>query len=183
MIDVSATTLVPSLAALASLKRTGVLDALVTEYELERQVVAQHLECPQQHVHVVLSPASAAVSADELARAGEFHIRARLEAIHVIATDPAPPVTWRELAPTHVGVSRHGTDTWLWVGGDAAAEILTPELVRRRIPPAHPTHEGAPVVDAVVLPIGVDVRALLRDVAALCDVVDVDRNGRPFPPV
>lgn len=181
MINLRETTLVPSLAALAALKLSGTLDDLAAEYFAEKDVVSEYLGVDPARVSVVLSPAAVAIDADALGEARNPAIRTRLEAIHVILPDPAPQPTWRELGPSEIGVSRHGTDTWLWAGGDPASEILTPELGRRRIPWSSPIVNERAVPEAIALRIGVDVRALVRDVAAVCVVVDVDRNGRPFP--
>ncbi len=184
MIDVKRTTLVPSLRALTAFKTRGELDALMVEYSTEREVVAAAISRSVDEIIVELSPAARVANERELLRApGVPSVRRRLVSAHAIRSEPYPTSTHRVLTVDTVGIDRRVQDTWLWFAGDNAREAIAAVLAALRVSAATPQVDDWPVADAVAIGAQPSLKPLLRALAELATVVDVDHNGRPFPGV
>jgi len=182
MIDVKSTTLVPSFRALIAFKRTGDLTELMAEGAAERAVIVQHVGCELRDVTVLLAPAALAVSLKDLDRAAaDPGVRRRLTRIHAIHPEAMPHAFHRHLAVDQIGHSRHGDDEWLWAGGPAAAKIIAGALEQRLVQWRSPLSDLWPVDEATIVPVHIKSTLLIEHLSALADVVDVDRNGRPYP--
>lgn len=182
MIDVKHTTLMPSLRALTAFTVRGELDALMAEYSAERAVVAAAIGRPLEEVTVELAPAARAATARDLTKApGAAAVRRRLVKIHAIHPQPFPVSTHRILDEHSVGVDRRDRDTWLWFAGPHAHDAIAAVLEDLRITATTPHVADWPVTDAIALGAKNSLKPLLRALAAVVPLVDVDHNGRPLP--